>query len=151
MPLKKKARKVRHVDEVIDLKHGHRQCQERDRSPDGASGVGTFTEIVKWAMSLEENFKCNPNSKEDEKKPEPSNYQHVDGRGQNSKKGLFKRSSNWGHYNGQGKGSSPQFGKKWSCTHCGNAQLPRAQVPIPHPNLLRVVMMGKGCRVDCTP
>ena len=24
-------------------------------------------------------------------------------------------------------------------------------VPFPHPNLLRVVMMGKGCNVECTP
>nr|POE52455.1 hypothetical protein CFP56_74010 [Quercus suber] len=31
MPLKKKARKVRHVDEVTTPKHGHRQRQERER------------------------------------------------------------------------------------------------------------------------
>ncbi|XP_030936661.1 uncharacterized protein LOC115961900 [Quercus lobata] len=31
-----------------------------------ASGVGTLTETVKQAMSLEEDFKCNPDSKEDE-------------------------------------------------------------------------------------
>nr|POF20736.1 hypothetical protein CFP56_73686 [Quercus suber] len=37
MPPKKKARKVRHVDEVTTLEHGHRQRQERERSvtPDG--------------------------------------------------------------------------------------------------------------------
>ena len=84
-----------------------------------AFGVGTFTETVKRAMSLEEDFKCNPNSKEDEKKQEPSNYQHIDGWGQNSKKGFFKKFGNGVHYNGQGKGGSPQFGKKWPCTHCG--------------------------------
>ena len=32
MPLKKKARKVRHVDEVTASKHGPRQHQERERS-----------------------------------------------------------------------------------------------------------------------
>nr|POE69969.1 hypothetical protein CFP56_69740 [Quercus suber] len=37
MPPKKKARKVRHVDEVIDPEHGHRQCQkcERPVTPNG--------------------------------------------------------------------------------------------------------------------
>ena len=37
MPPKKKARKVRHVDEVIAPEPGHRQRQERERSvtPDG--------------------------------------------------------------------------------------------------------------------
>ena len=37
MPPKKKARKVRHVDEVTAPEHGHRQPQERERSvtPDG--------------------------------------------------------------------------------------------------------------------
>ena len=31
MPPKKKARKVRHVDEVAAPKHGLGQCQERER------------------------------------------------------------------------------------------------------------------------
>ena len=37
MPPKKKARKVRHVDEVTAPEHGHRQRQECERSvtPDG--------------------------------------------------------------------------------------------------------------------
>ena len=37
MPPKKKARRVRHVDEVTAPEHGHRQRQERERSvtPDG--------------------------------------------------------------------------------------------------------------------
>ena len=37
MPPRKKACKVRHVDEVTAPKHGHRQRQERERSitPDG--------------------------------------------------------------------------------------------------------------------
>ena len=39
-----------------------------------AFGLGTFTKTMKWAMSLEEDFKCNPSSKEDEKKQDPSNY-----------------------------------------------------------------------------
>ena len=29
-------------------------------------------------------------------------------------------------------------------TLLGNVQLPRAPVPLPHPSLLRVMMMGKG-------
>ena len=38
MPPKRKARKVRHVDEVTAPEHGHRQRQERERSvtPDGS-------------------------------------------------------------------------------------------------------------------
>ena len=44
-----------------------------------ATRVGPFIKTMKRAMSLEEDFKCNPGSKEDEKKQEPSNYQHVDG------------------------------------------------------------------------
>ena len=32
MPPKKKARKVRHVDEVTALEHGHRHRPERERS-----------------------------------------------------------------------------------------------------------------------
>ena len=45
-----------------------------------ASGVDTFTEFVKRAMSLEEDFRYNPNSKESEKKQGPFNSQH--GKGQ---------------------------------------------------------------------
>ena len=69
-------------------------------------------------MSLEEDFKCNPDSKEDEKKQEPSNYQHVDGRGKFSKMGFFKKSSNGDHSNGQDKGASPQSSGKKPCSHC---------------------------------
>ncbi|KAL0007371.1 hypothetical protein SO802_008873 [Lithocarpus litseifolius] len=43
-----------------------------------AFGVGTFTETIKWAMSLEEYFKCNLGSKNDEKKQELSGFQHVE-------------------------------------------------------------------------
>nr|POE55249.1 hypothetical protein CFP56_02246 [Quercus suber] len=75
-----------------------------------ASGVGTFTETIKRSMRLEEDFKCNPSSKEDEKNQEPFGFLHVEGLGQNSKKGFFKKSSNGGHYNGQGKGAFPLFG-----------------------------------------
>ena len=37
IPPKKKAHKVRHVDEVVALKHGLRKCQEHGRfvTPDG--------------------------------------------------------------------------------------------------------------------
>ena len=74
---------------------------------------------MKWAISLEEDFKCNLGSREDEKKQKRSGFQHGEGRGKFFKKGFFKKSGNGGHYNGQGKGGSPQFGKKWPCTCCG--------------------------------
>ena len=72
--------------------------------------------VVKWAMSLEEDFKYNPNSKESEKKQGPFNSQH--GKGQGNKKGFFKKFGNGDHSYGQGK-SGPQFGKKWPCIRCG--------------------------------
>ena len=62
-----------------------------------AYGVGSFTEIVKRAISLEEDFKCKLDSREDEKKQEPSGFQHGEGQGQNFKRGLLKKSSNGGH------------------------------------------------------
>nr|POE55791.1 hypothetical protein CFP56_30581 [Quercus suber] len=146
MPPKKKARKIRHVDEVTAPEHGHRQRQECERpvTPDGGEidevvvagriyariaravqgderrredflfgefrkqnpptfdggpdpmaaenwllkmekllralesfGVDTFTEAVKRATSLDEDFKYNPSSKESEKKQGPFNSQHV--------------------------------------------------------------------------
>ena len=57
-------------------------------------GVDTFTEAMKRAMSLEEDFRYNPNSKESEKKQGPFNSQH--GKGQGHKKGFFKNSGNRG-------------------------------------------------------
>ena len=44
-----------------------------------ASGVDTFTEAVKRAISIEEEFKYNPSSKESEKKQGPINSQHDKG------------------------------------------------------------------------
>lgn len=44
-----------------------------------AFGVDTFIETVKRAMSLEEDFKCNLVSKNDEKKQEPFGSQHGKG------------------------------------------------------------------------
>ena len=58
-------------------------------------------------MSLEKDFKCKPDSKEDEKRQGSSGFQHVEGQGKNSKKGFFKKSGNGGHYNGQDKGAYP--------------------------------------------
>ena len=84
-----------------------------------AFGVDTFTKTVKRAISLEEDFKCNLGSKNDEKKQEPFGSQHGEGRGQNLKKGFLKKFGNGNHSNGQGKGSPPQFGKKWPCIRCG--------------------------------
>ncbi|XP_030938281.1 uncharacterized protein LOC115963423 isoform X2 [Quercus lobata] len=83
-----------------------------------ASRVDTFTETVKWAMNLEEDFKCNLGSKNEEKKQEPFGFQHGEGQGRNSEKGFFIKFSNGDHSYGQGK-RSPQFGKKWPCIRCG--------------------------------
>ena len=52
--------------------------------------MGTFTETMKRTMSLEEDFKCDLGFKEDEKKQEPSGFQHGEGQGQNFKRGLLK-------------------------------------------------------------
>ena len=93
-------------DESKKMKTFREGLNGRIRSLIIASGVDTFTNIVKQAMSLEEDFKCNLGSKNDENKQEPSVFQHVEGQGQNSKKGFFKKSGNGGHY-------------KWPCTRCG--------------------------------
>ena len=82
-----------------------------------AFGVDTFTEAVKWAMSLEEDFKYNPNSKESKKKQGPFNSQH--GKGQEHKKGFFKKSGNRGQSSRHSKNTYPQSGDKKSCSRCG--------------------------------
>ncbi|XP_030968257.1 uncharacterized protein LOC115988780 [Quercus lobata] len=83
-----------------------------------ASGVGTFTETVKQAISLEKDFKCNLDSREDGKKQEPSGFQHGEDQGKNFKKGLLKKSSNRGHSYGQNKGALPHSSEKKLCSHC---------------------------------
>ena len=83
-----------------------------------ASGVDTFTETVKRAMSLEEDFKCNLGSKNNEKRQEPSSFQHGEGQGENFMKGFFKKSGNGDHSNGQDKCDSPQSSGKKPCSHC---------------------------------
>ena len=80
--------------------------------------MGTFTKIVKRAISLEEDFKCNLGSREDEKKQEPYGFQHGEGWGEIFKKGFFKKSSNGYHSNGQDNGASPQSSEKKLCSHC---------------------------------
>ncbi|XP_030958976.1 uncharacterized protein LOC115980923 [Quercus lobata] len=75
-----------------------------------ASRVDTFTEAVKRAMNLEEDFKYNPNSKESEKKQGPFNSQH--GKGQGHKKGLFKNLGNRGQSSRHSKNAYPQSGDK---------------------------------------
>ena len=57
-----------------------------------ASGVDTFTETIKRAMSLEEDFKCNLSSKKDEKKQEPFGFQHGEGQGQIRRRDSLKSS-----------------------------------------------------------
>ena len=58
IPLKKKTRKVRHVVEVTAPEHGHRQCQEQERSitPDGGEIDDVSDRIAlmlkRWCMPL---------------------------------------------------------------------------------------------------
>ena len=70
-----------------------------------ASGMDTFTKAVKWAMSLEEDFKYNPSSKESEKKQGPFNSQH--GKGQWRKKRFFKNLGNTGQSSRHSKSAYP--------------------------------------------
>ncbi|XP_065639185.1 uncharacterized protein LOC136071598 [Quercus suber] len=115
-------------------------------------------------MSLEEDFKYNPSSKESEKKQGPFNSQH--GKGQEHKKGFFKNSGNRGQSSRHSKNAYPQSGDKKSCSRCGKlhdgqncdgsrfvlfvsnsdtlqeiAQVLRAWVPLPHLKLQRVMTM----------
>ena len=60
-------------DESKKVKKFWEGLDSRIRSLIIASGVDTFTEVVKRAMSLEKDFKYNPNSKESEKKQGPFN------------------------------------------------------------------------------
>nr|POF10406.1 hypothetical protein CFP56_56360 [Quercus suber] len=82
------------------------------------SGVSTFTETVKGAMSLKEDFKCNLGSKNDEKKQEPSGFQYGKGQGKNFMKGFFKKLGNGDHSNGQDKCASLQSSRKKPCSRC---------------------------------
>ncbi|XP_075665043.1 uncharacterized protein LOC142634637 [Castanea sativa] len=82
-----------------------------------ASRVDTYTEAVKRAMSLEEDYKHNPNAKESEKKQGPFPSQH--GKGQGHKKGFFKNSGNRGQSSRHSKSAYPQSGDKKSCSRCG--------------------------------
>lgn len=69
-------------------------------------------------MSLEEDLKCNLDSREDEKKQEPSGFQHGEGRGKIFKKGFFKKSGNKDHSYGQDNGASPQSSEKKLYSYC---------------------------------
>ena len=70
-----------------------------------ASGVDTFTKAMKRAMSFEEDFKYNPNSKESEKKQGTFNSQH--GKGQGHKKVFFKNLGNRGQSSRHSKSAYP--------------------------------------------
>ncbi|XP_050280765.1 uncharacterized protein LOC126721748 [Quercus robur] len=72
----------------------------------------------KKAMSLEEDFKCNLGSKNNEKKQEPSSFQHGKGQGKIFMKGFFKKLGNGDHSNGQDKGAFPQSSGKKPCSYC---------------------------------
>nr|POE57984.1 hypothetical protein CFP56_32758 [Quercus suber] len=67
-------------------------------------------------MSLEEDFKYNSSSKENEKKQGPSNFQHD--KGQGHKKGFFKNSGNRRQFSRHSKSAYPQSGDKKPCSHC---------------------------------
>ena len=68
-------------DESKKLKKFQEGLNGRIRPLIIASRVDTFTEVVKRAMSLEEDFKYNHSSKESEKKQRPFNSQHGKGQG----------------------------------------------------------------------
>ena len=104
-------------DESKKVKKFQESLNGRIRSLIIASGVDTFTEAVKRAISIEEDFKYNLNSKESEKKQGPFNSQH--GKGQGHKKGFFKNSGNRGQSSRHSKSAYPQFGDKKSCSRCG--------------------------------
>ena len=81
-----------------------------------AYGVDTFTEAMEQAMSLEENFKYNPSSKESEKKQGSPSSHHGEGWGQNFKKGSFKKFGKGNHSNGQDKGNPLQSSDNPNCS-----------------------------------
>ena len=60
------------LDEPKKVSKFQKGLNDRIRPHIIASGKGTFTDTTKQVMSLEKDFKCNPDSKEDEKKQEPS-------------------------------------------------------------------------------
>ena len=105
-------------DESKKVKKFREGLNDRTRPLIIASGVDTFTKAVKRAMSLEEDFKYNPISKESEKKQGPFNSQH--GKGQGHKKGFFKNLGNRGQSSKHSKSAYPQSSdKKWPCIRCG--------------------------------
>ncbi|XP_023918032.1 uncharacterized protein LOC112029576 [Quercus suber] len=105
-------------DEPKKVSKFHKGLNDRIRPHIIASRVGTFTKIVKRAVSLEEDFKCNLGSKNDEKKQEPSGFQHGEGQGKNFMKGFFEKSGNRDPSNGKDKGASLQSSGKKPCSRC---------------------------------
>ena len=97
-------------DESKKVKEFREGLNDRTRPLIIASGVDTFTEAVKRAMSLEGDFKYNPFSKESEKKQGPFNSQH--GKGQGHNKGFFKNLGNRGQSSRHSKSAYPQSGDK---------------------------------------
>ena len=83
-----------------------------------ASRVDTFTIAVKRVMSLKEDSKYKPGSNENGKRQGLHGSNHGEGRGQNFKKGSFKKFSNGNHSNGQDKGTPLQSSDKKPCPNC---------------------------------
>ena len=92
-------------DESKRVKKFREGLNDRIRPLIIAFGVDTFMEVVKRAMSLEIDFRYNPNSKESEKKQGSFNSQH--GKGQGHKKGFFKNSGNRGQYSRHSNSAYP--------------------------------------------
>ena len=114
-------------DESKKVKKFREGLNDRIRPLIIASGVDTFTEAVKRAMSLKEDSKNNPSSKESEKKQGPFNSQH--GKGQGHKKGFFTNSGNRGQSSRHSKNAYPWSSDKKSCSRCGKLhEIGRAHV-----------------------
>ena len=139
-----------------------------------ASGVDTFTEAVKRAMSLEEDSKYQPGSNENRKKQGSPSSHHGEGWGKNFKKGSFKKFGNGNHFDGKDKGTPLQSSDKKLCPNCSKnhegrtcdgvkicytckqpshfaRECPSAKgwVPLPYLRLLRAIIMGEWCKVEC--
>uniref|UniRef100_A0A2N9HRA9 RNA-directed DNA polymerase n=1 Tax=Fagus sylvatica TaxID=28930 RepID=A0A2N9HRA9_FAGSY len=84
-----------------------------------AAGVNTFSETVKRAMRLEEDFKYNHGSDESGKKQWSSGSHHGKGQGQKFKKGFFKKFDNRKQSFVHDKSASSHSSEKKPCPLCG--------------------------------
>jgi hypothetical protein len=84
-----------------------------------AAGVNTFSETMKRAMRLEEDFKYNHGSDESGKKQWSFGSQHGKGQGQKFKRGFFKKFGNRQQCFVHDKSASSQSNEKKLCSLCG--------------------------------